>query len=141
MQAYWGLDNTGCVTVQVNKGCMVQDLRGYLKHHSGNSHKIVRSGLAHIWWTTITLCVFFLFPLLFTYCKHETHTNTFTLLNCFHSQTSERSEVWYELNHSKFQLENYFLSYKIIFKGSQFKPPLPCDYFIYFRCHIVSFFF
>ena len=26
-----------------------------------------------------------------------------------------------------------FLSFRIIFKGSQFKPPLPCDYFIYFR--------
>jgi len=36
------------VIVQVNKECKVQDLRGYLKHHSGNSHKIVKSGLAHI---------------------------------------------------------------------------------------------
>jgi len=36
------------VIVQGNKGCKVQDLRGYLKHHSGNSHKIVRSGLTHI---------------------------------------------------------------------------------------------
>ncbi|KEH42519.1 hypothetical protein MTR_1g069865 [Medicago truncatula] len=25
-----------------------KDLRGYLKHHSGNSYKIVRSGLAHV---------------------------------------------------------------------------------------------
>ncbi|KEH26278.1 PIN domain protein [Medicago truncatula] len=36
------------IIVQVNKDCKVQDLRGYLKHHSGNSHKIVRSGLAHV---------------------------------------------------------------------------------------------
>jgi len=36
------------VIVQVNKDCKVQDLRGYFKHHSGNFHKIVRSGLAHI---------------------------------------------------------------------------------------------
>jgi len=32
----------------VNTDCKVHNLKGYLKHHSGNSHKIVMSGLTHI---------------------------------------------------------------------------------------------
>jgi len=49
----------------MEQGCKVQDLKGYLKHHSENSHKIVRSGLAHVGWTTINLCVFFFSSLYF----------------------------------------------------------------------------
>ena len=111
MQACWGFDNTGCVIVQVNKGCKVQDLRGYLKHHSGNSHKIVRSGLAHVGRTTIALCVFFLFPLLFTYCKLKSHTNTFTLLNCF--LLSDIRTFWSLILTLSFQVSTWELPFKL----------------------------
>ncbi|KEH25479.1 hypothetical protein MTR_6g024105 [Medicago truncatula] len=44
------------ISSESEQGCKVQDLRSYLKHHSGKSHKTVRSGLTHIGGTNINFC-------------------------------------------------------------------------------------
>jgi len=91
VQACWGLENTVVVIVRVNNivRCRIWEVISSII----DSHKIVRSGLAHIGWTTINICVFFFSSLYSLFSVYATHTNTFIYLSCFYINTSERSEV------------------------------------------------